>query len=276
MKLHEAIVKLLQEKGRAMTTAEIADALNRNGWYTKRDGSSISAFQIHGRTRNYGHLFERNGSLVSLKNGDKGSAAPVKHDPDRPKPSTLIKKEEMSEELVLKVLMNEKNFKPAGTIDPLVPERPGLYCIRIDKAENLNEPFRKYLNERQHNILYIGIATQSLRQRFLNQELRAIGHGTFFRGIGAVLGFRPPKGSLADKKNKNNYKFSAEDEQKIISWINRHLLVNWVEFTGDFEKTETALITKYLPLLNTDKNPAKLSELAALRRECREIANYKK
>lgn len=272
MKLHEAIVKLLQEKGRAMTTQEIADALNRNGWYTKRDGSSISAFQIHGRTRNYDHLFERNGSLVSLKNGDKGSAAPVKHDPVRPKPSTLNKKEEMSEELVLKVLMNEKNFKPAGAIDPLVPERPVLYCIRIDKAESLNEPFRSYLNERQHNILYIGIATQSLRQRFLNQELRANGHGTFFRGIGAVIGFRPPKGSLVDKRNKNNYKFSGEDEQKIINWINRHLLVNWVEFTGDFEKSETALITKYLPLLNTDKNPAKLSELAALRRECREIA----
>lgn len=273
MKLHEAIVKLLQERGRAMTTEEIADALNRNGWYTKRDGSTISAFQIHGRTRNYSHLFIRNGSLVSLKNDGKRSAVPVKHDPVWPKPQRLTKKDEMSEELVLKVLMNEKNFKSTGTIDLLVPDRPGLYCIRIDKAEGLSEPFRSYLYERQHNILYIGIATQSLRQRFLNQELRAIGHGTFFRGIGAVLGFRPPKGSLVDKKNKNNYKFSYEDEQKIINWINRRLLVNWVEYNGDFEKTETALITKYLPLLNTDKNPAKLSDLAALRKECREIAN---
>lgn len=49
-----------------MTTQQIADELNKNGWYQKKDGSPIQAFQIHGRTRNYANIFDRDGSTVSL------------------------------------------------------------------------------------------------------------------------------------------------------------------------------------------------------------------
>lgn len=66
MTLHEAIEKLLKQYGRPMTTQQIADELNKNGWYKKKDGSLIQAFQIHGRTRNYSNIFNRNGSTVSL------------------------------------------------------------------------------------------------------------------------------------------------------------------------------------------------------------------
>lgn len=66
MTLHEAIEKLLRHTGRPMTTQQIADELNKNGWYQKKDGSTIQAFQIHGRTRNYASIFDRNGSTVSL------------------------------------------------------------------------------------------------------------------------------------------------------------------------------------------------------------------
>src|SRR5688572_15643778 len=66
MTLHAAIEKLLREKGRPMTTQEIADCLNKNKWYQKKDGSKISDFQIHGRTRNYPQIFDRKGSTVSL------------------------------------------------------------------------------------------------------------------------------------------------------------------------------------------------------------------
>jgi hypothetical protein len=47
-----------------MTTAEIAAAVNDRGIYRKRDGSPVTAFQIHGRTRNYPHLFDRDGQVV--------------------------------------------------------------------------------------------------------------------------------------------------------------------------------------------------------------------
>jgi len=66
MTLHEAIEKLLRQTGRPMTTQQIADELNKNGWYQKKDGSTIQAFQIHGRTRNYANIFDRDGSTVSL------------------------------------------------------------------------------------------------------------------------------------------------------------------------------------------------------------------
>lgn len=51
--LHEAIIKVLLQFDRPMTTTEIANELNDNKWYIKKDASEISAFQIHGRTKNY-------------------------------------------------------------------------------------------------------------------------------------------------------------------------------------------------------------------------------
>lgn len=66
MTLHEAIEKLLRQTGRPMTTQQIADELNKNKWYQKKDRSAITAYQIHGRTSNYANIFDRNGSTVSL------------------------------------------------------------------------------------------------------------------------------------------------------------------------------------------------------------------
>ena len=57
MTLHEAIVQVLESANITMTTQQIADELNKTKTYRKKDGSTIEAFQIHGRTRNYGHLF---------------------------------------------------------------------------------------------------------------------------------------------------------------------------------------------------------------------------
>jgi hypothetical protein len=171
------------------------------------------------------------------------------------------------------MLMNFNSFKSALNIDNLVPPNPGVYCIRISDINKLPKPFNTVLSERQHNIIYIGIATMSLSRRFLNQELRANGHGTFFRSIGALLGHRPPKGSLTSKANKHNYKFSQKDEQEIINWINDNLHVNWVEFNGDFKTFEAQLIEKYRPLINLAKNPSALKELSDLRKMCVQIAN---
>lgn len=274
MTLHEAIVKLIRQTGRPMTTAEIANELNKNKWYQKKDGSPITPYQIHGRTKNYPGLFKKDGSIVSLNEQYNFKAKSHKE-------ATFIsisqpkKISEISDNstLIEKVLLNEKNYKSANSIDSIVPNEPGLYCIRITKLERLPAPFDMHLKNRGHNILYIGIAKNSLRTRFLNQELRANGHGTFFRSIGAVLGFRPVKGSLNKKANKQNYTFKPDDEQKIINWININLIVNWVAFKGDFEGNETGIIQRHLPLLNIAKNPMALSELIELRAECVRIAN---
>jgi len=69
--LHEAIVKLLEQKEKAMTAKEIADALNQNGWYKKADGSLIDASQIHARKNKYPDLFEIDDSVKPMKIGLK-------------------------------------------------------------------------------------------------------------------------------------------------------------------------------------------------------------
>lgn len=66
MTLHEAIVTVLRNKNQRMKTQEIADELNELGLYSKKDGSPITAYQIHGRTKNYSHLFTRDKTIVGL------------------------------------------------------------------------------------------------------------------------------------------------------------------------------------------------------------------
>jgi hypothetical protein len=271
MTLHEAIEQVLVISGKSMTAVEIASAINKNSSYTKGDGSMIKSSQISARVKNYPLLFTKTDSFIALKSisGVKVIKSPL------PQPTSKIKVEQIVNqdiELLCKVLMNEKNFKSANDIDNLIPDEPGLYCIRIKDHQLLHAPYNTILKERKHNIIYIGIASQSLKKRFLGQELRAKGHGTFFRSIGAVLGFAPEPGSLIDKKNQNNYTFSSDNEKKIIQWMNQNLVVNWVKINQDFNSIENDLIKAYLPLINIAGNPGALKELSDLRDRCKRIS----
>jgi hypothetical protein len=67
MTLHEALVQVLREGGNEGKTArELADAVNGQGLYRKRDGSPVEPNQIQARVNNYGTLFRKSGSLISL------------------------------------------------------------------------------------------------------------------------------------------------------------------------------------------------------------------
>ncbi len=271
MKLHEAMEALLKQFGRPMTTKELALELNKSKLYTKKDNTAISPYQIFRRASNYQAFFTLDGSMVALR--DQSVRSEVvrtgKEDIVKSNASGTFESNLYSMEFEL---MNLEKFKKAAIIDTLVPDDPGVYCIRIPDISKMPAPFNSQLKYRNHNIVYIGIASESLRTRLLHQELRAKGHGTFFRSIGAVLGYRPEQGSLANKKNKRNYRFRPKDEKRIIEWINQNLLVNWIPFEGDFDSIETILIERHLPLLNLAKNPKALSELKALRAECVRIA----
>lgn len=156
-----------------------------------------------------------------------------------------------------------------GEADSFIPkDRNGFYSIRLSNGCCLPKKYQIILDKRFHRIIYIGIAKgQYLYNRF-RQELRADGHGTFFRSIGAVLGFLPPKGSLVEKMNQNNFKFSIEDETEIINWINANLEISWCDYDGDFS-IEEELIIKYCPLLNGTHNPLSLKELREDKDKCR-------
>jgi hypothetical protein len=70
--LHDELADILRARGNAwMTTSELANAVNDRGRYRKNDSSPVTAFQVHGRARQYAMLFERDGSRIRL------SAAPV-------------------------------------------------------------------------------------------------------------------------------------------------------------------------------------------------------
>jgi len=274
MTLHEAIVQILKAENKNMTTQQIADGLNRNKAYHKKDGSSIKSNQISARVRKYPNLFDRDGSLVSMK-GKLEVFQKVAIRLDQKVSEKPTKVSNIVYDKIEKELMEESNFRSAKVVDSIVPIESGIYCFRINDSSALPRLFEKELKNRIHNIIYIGIATKSLRKRMLNQELRAKGHGTFFRSIGAVLGFRPTKNSLTRKKNKRNYKFSEKDEAKIIDWINNNILVNWLKLDSGFENIETTLLQNHHPLLNISKNPNAMPELSGLRKECVEIANGK-
>lgn len=154
----------------------------------------------------------------------------------------------------------------------VVPGQPGLYAIFVDEAASLPDPFGGILSTRKTRLIYVGKA-DNLSSRLIGQDLRHEQPSTFFRGIGAVLGYRPPVGLLRGKSNQNNYRFSAADTQRIIKWIDAHLAVNAVALPqGEPERYEPEVIRQLTPLLNTAHNPEALRELADLRAECRRIA----
>jgi len=269
MTLHEAIEKVLIQNKKAMTTIEIATTLNHNKWYKKKNKSEITPYQIHGRTRNYSHIFDRNGSTVILKKQINIKETTTKEVKQTIKTEATNKNVKLLE----KDLLNLEDYKKASEIDKIVPDVAGLYCIRISNIDTLPSPFNEIIKKRNHNIVYVGLASKSLKKRFLNQELRARGHGTFFRSLGAILGYKPLKGSLIGKANTRNYKFEKASEKLIIKWINDNLIVNWVEYDGDFKAIETQIITNNLPLINLANNPIALKEISDLRAECVMIAN---
>jgi hypothetical protein len=174
---------------------------------------------------------------------------------------------------VVACLEDDASLIAARDSEKSVPSIPGLYSIFVDDPDNLPSPLGEYSKRRGSRLIYVGKATKSLQDRLIKEDLRHMKASTFFRGIGAVLGFRPPKGSLVGKKNQNNYRFSDEDTKEIVRWIDNHLLVRWIALSpSDVEDYEPSAIRTLRPLLNTTHNPEAFRELATLRRECRSVA----
>lgn len=126
MTLHEAIEKLLRQTGRPMTTQQIADELNKNGWYQKKDGSVIQAFQIHGRTRNYANIFSRNESTVSL----------IRQTSIKSKPETKVRSKAIPETIKQTSTHTKTSFDPISNADTTVLI---LGTIPGDKSLELGE-----------------------------------------------------------------------------------------------------------------------------------------
>lgn len=271
--LHAAIAEVLESTGRAMSPAEIAEHINRRGLYSRRDGSPLPANQVSARIRRYPAKFSSTPSGIQLNNVHAPAIEPSPITPSTQDAAPTLQSVTNPNVIASRLLARDA-FRSAADIDGAVPDLPGLYAIRIKDANYLPSPYRAAAVARGTDLLCLGQATRrTLRHRFVGSELRGKGHGTFFRSIGAVLGCRPPVGSLIGKANSRNYRFSPSDTDAIVDWINLHLEVSWVTLdVDDIPQTEVALIRVHRPLLNLRDNPAALPELLALRHACSVIA----
>lgn len=157
--------------------------------------------------------------------------------------------------------------------DSINMHHPGIYAIFVKNPTDLPEPFQSKLIQRKHQCLYIGKTESNLTQRLVQQDLRHKQASAFFRSLGAILKFRPIRGSLIGMKNQNNFKFSPSDTATIIEWINEHTEIKWVSTSsGEAKIMEQEIISYARPLLNLRDNPDSLEEVRSLLRECRRIA----
>lgn len=66
--LHGAMATILRADSLHMLRAgDLAGEINRRGLYRMRDGRPVEAQQIHARVGHYGHLFEKEGTFIKLK-----------------------------------------------------------------------------------------------------------------------------------------------------------------------------------------------------------------
>lgn len=171
-------------------------------------------------------------------------------------------------------LIDAKNFRPLSDFKSFKLNFKGLYAIRVKNIAVLPCFFKNELVSTETTLIYIGKGERTIYERLL-EECYGKGHGTFFRGIGALLDFKPERGSLINKSNQNNYYFSKIDKDKIVEWMNNNLDLNVIEIENNIEYTERKLIAKYCPILNSTHNPHKSKTLSNLRKSCREYALLK-
>jgi hypothetical protein len=279
MRLHLAIKDVLVAAGRPLSPREIADEVNRSGLYIRGDAKPLPSGQVSARVYNHPDLFVKtpagiwltDHATTALPTADIGWSRNDAQAKTLPAPVFVPGTASVAD--VERSLLDPKRFQSAAVIDEQVPDQFGLYAIRVRDVAVLPETYRALAERRGSTLIYLGEATgQTLRNRFLHKELRGRGHGTFFRSIGAVVGFRPPIGSLIGKGNQRNYRFSPTDNAAIVKWINGNLEVSWAAFDDSVHTAEVALIRKHTPLLNLRDNPRALPELSALRALCCQIA----
>ncbi|WP_309752249.1 GIY-YIG nuclease family protein [Novosphingobium sp.] len=158
-----------------------------------------------------------------------------------------------------------ENAVAVRKVEAHLPHEPGKYAFFVENVSRLPEQFMREATTRPiPRLLYIGKADVSLVQRVWLEECQHRSPGTFFRSVGAMLGYKSPKGG-------RNYEFSPGDKMRVIEWIADNLRVTWhAEVLKQSHRIgEQALINQFLPLLNLQGNPRKFSELSRLRAACR-------
>ncbi len=266
----------------SMTPPEANKVLDEAGLLKDRNERSGNYLRKILRSKQIPHAYQDGSGKWHIPHSSKGSAN-TKSIAAKNKPTDSVKKVvcATSDTRAANVdeLMDEKHFRRVKDLSESdIPISSGLYVIMIDDVDVLPNEVSSELKDRNHNILYIGQAStqSSIRKRLWDEELHLKNNATFFRSMGALLGYRPERGSLKENQNgerkSRNYKFGKYDKEQIIHWLEEHILVNYVECNIGIDDMEAFLIRKYKPVINISKNPFKLAYIQNLRDECVAIA----
>lgn len=161
----------------------------------------------------------------------------------------------------------------------------GLYYIRaksVDIIRHISENFFSEFTKRLQCprcpcsldplVIYIGKANgrDGLYQRLM-QELYHVGAGTFFRGLGAVMGKNPQRATTP--ASVKNYRFMDPEKKQIIEFIEDNLEIVVVSLPSDeIISAELREICRYGPIFNSDHNPCPSHLLKENRERCRRYA----
>jgi len=166
----------------------------------------------------------------------------------------------------MKAIETYKLFDPANPIKGLPLEAPGnyIFLLRPDVmlptdmiAEQPEFTTLEYENT-TYRVLYTGVTKDSLYKRVYKIHLTGnnAGKSTLRKSLGCLWGYTFVK---RDKKpDSTKTKFAETDEASITEWMNKNLLVLFVE-NLNYEKDEQELIDKFNPPLNLDKNKNKIN-----------------
>ena len=66
MKLEEAITYAIMSDGHGKTTDQIAAAINRNGWYIRKDGKPVTSAQVYACICRYPSIFTKEEGIIRV------------------------------------------------------------------------------------------------------------------------------------------------------------------------------------------------------------------
>ena len=144
----------------------------------------------------------------------------------------------------------------------------GIYAILIRTPERLPS-----ITPGRNGLLYLGMTDDGLDARNHFHHAHS-GFSTFRRSLGALLkhelSLRPiPRAPGKSRSNVINYRFSDDEERALSEWMQEHLLIAQLPFSGDVRTLEQDAIRLLEPPLNLTgwSNPQR-AMLKSLRAEC--------
>jgi len=179
----------------------------------------------------------------------------------------------MTSGIIRSLQQTKKSVDDHGTY----PDQPRVYGFFLKPDAHLSE-FGK-----SGQLLYIGIAKDSLRKRDLHQHFRsgATGSSTLRRSIGAILreplGMQPISRNFSDDpKRFDHYKFTPGGKEKLSVWIKQQLHVGyWIDDErmnySLFRDYEEEVIKELHPTLDLDSRTKRYNPLGAHLCDLREI-----